>query len=116
MTDTIIVTPQPAVEVTVTPTTPSSSNPSTVNIYTGTPGPTGPVGPTGPTGPAGGNFLFTQNSSASTWNITHSLGYYPAVTVVDSAGTVVEGTTTYPSITTVTLTFSSPFSGYAYLS
>lgn len=101
MTDTIIVTPV--------------STPA-VSVYTSTPGPTGPAGPAGPAGASGGFLTFTQNSAASTWNITHSLGYYPAVTVVDSAGTVVEGTTSYPSITSVTLTFSSPFSGYAYLS
>jgi hypothetical protein len=116
MTDTIIVTPSPSVEVTVTPTTTSSTTPSTVSVYTGTPGPTGPVGPIGPQGPSGGSLTFTQNAVSTTWAITHALGYYPAVTTTDSAGTVIEGTISYPSITSVVVTFGIATSGFAYLS
>ena len=119
MTDTIIVTPSPAVEITVTAPTTTSATPSTVSVYTGTPGPTGPVGPTGPTGPqgtSGGSLTFTQNSVSTTWNITHALGYYPSVTTTDSAGTVIEGTIFYPSLTSVVVTFGIATSGFAYLS
>ena len=119
MTDTIIVTPSPVVEVTVTPSVTTSTNPGTVSVFTGTPGPTGPVGPTGPTGPqgvSGGSLTFTQNSVTTTWTITHALGYYPAVTTTDSAGTVIEGTISYPSLTSVVVTFGIATSGFAYLS
>jgi len=119
MTDTIIVTPPAAIEVTVTPASTSSSTPDTINVYTSTPGPTGPKGDTGATGPqgiSGGSLTFTQNSVSTTWTITHSLGYYPAVTTTDSAGTVVEGTISYPSLTSVVVTFGIAISGFAYLS
>ena len=59
--------------------------------------------------------VHTQSSAAETWNINHSLGGRPSVTVVDSSGTVVIGEVTYNSNTSVTITFTSPFSGYAYL-
>jgi hypothetical protein len=59
--------------------------------------------------------IFTQGSASSTWNITHALGGRPSVTVVDSAGTVVYGEVRYNSNTSITVTFSSPFSGFAYL-
>jgi hypothetical protein len=122
MTDTIIVTPSPAVQVTVTAPTTTSTSPSNVSVFTGTPGPTGPVGPAGPTGPTGpqgpgsGSLTFTQNAVSTTWTITHALGYYPSVTTTDSAGTVIEGTISYPSITSVVVTFGIATSGFAYLS
>lgn len=59
--------------------------------------------------------IFTQPIASSTWNITHALGGRPSVTVVDSAGTVVIGEVVYNSDTSVTVLFSAPFSGYAYL-
>lgn len=61
------------------------------------------------------NEVFIQNTAAAEWNITHSLNKRPSVTVIDSAGTVVEGTTTYISNSEITLTFTAPFSGKAYL-
>jgi hypothetical protein len=119
MVDTIVVTPSPAVQVTVATPTPTYSTPSNVSVYTGTPGPTGPAGPTGATGPQGasGGFLtFTQNAVSTTWTITHALGYYPSVTTTDSANTVIEGTISYPSLTSVVVTFEIATSGFAYLS
>lgn len=61
------------------------------------------------------NFVFTQNVAASTWVINHNLGKYVSVTIVDSAGTVVNGEIEYNSINQVTVTFRSPFTGEAYL-
>lgn len=58
----------------------------------------------------------SQGVSASTWTITHNLGYYPNVQVVDSGGTNVIGDITYNSINQLTITFSASFSGNAYLS
>jgi hypothetical protein len=59
--------------------------------------------------------IHTQSSASSTWNVTHELGGRPSVTIVDSAGTVVHGEVVYNSNTSITVLFSTPFSGYAYL-
>lgn len=56
-----------------------------------------------------------QATPASTWTITHTLGGKPSVTVVDSANTVVIGEVTYIGNTQVELSFTTPFSGFAYL-
>lgn len=61
-------------------------------------------------------YVHEQTASATTWTINHNLEFIPNITVVDTFGTVVEGSYDYPSNTTVVLTFSSPFSGRAFLS
>lgn len=60
-------------------------------------------------------YVHTQASASATWTITHDLGGRPSVTVVDSSGTVVVGEVRYDSNTVVTVLFTAPFSGYAYL-
>jgi hypothetical protein len=60
-------------------------------------------------------FIYTQATSSATWVITHPLGGHPSVTVVDSAGTAVVGEVKYDSTTQVTVSFTVPFSGLAYL-
>ncbi len=60
-------------------------------------------------------YVHNQNSAQTTWEITHNLNSHPSVTVVDSAGTVVYGEISYNSDIKITLTFSAPFSGKAYL-
>lgn len=60
-------------------------------------------------------YVHTQGSASTTWNITHELGGKPSVTVVDSGGTVVIGEVCYNSNTSITIKFTSAFSGYAYL-
>jgi hypothetical protein len=61
-------------------------------------------------------YVYTQSVPASTWNITHGLGFIPNITVVDSGGTVVEGSYNYPNNSSVVLTFTGSFTGKAYLS
>jgi hypothetical protein len=61
-------------------------------------------------------YVHIQSVPASVWNITHGLGFTPNITVVDTAGTVVEGSYNYPNSSTVVLTFIGAFSGRAYLS
>jgi hypothetical protein len=56
-----------------------------------------------------------QSVASTEWVITHALGGKPQVTIVDSADTVVIGTVLYNSNSQVTVSFSAPFSGYAYL-
>ena len=61
-------------------------------------------------------YIYYQNTPSDTWTISHNLTFHPNVTVVDSGGSGVEGEISYPSPTTVLLTFRSGFSGRAYLS
>lgn len=81
----------------------------------GTPGAPGADGTQGPPGPPAPNHVHTQSAPAAVWTIAHGLNRYPQVTVVDSAGTVVEGSITYDSLNTVTITFSAAFGGRAFL-
>lgn len=60
-------------------------------------------------------FVFTQNATATTWNIQHNLGKFPSITVIDSGNTVVTGEYTYIDNNNVQLNFSAAFSGKAYL-
>lgn len=99
--------------------TSTTASPTEVDVFgrQGPVGPEGPQGPQGPPGPAGedANFVFTQSTPASQWDITHDLGKTPAVMVVDSAGTVVQGRILVLSSSEIRLEFSAPFSGTAYL-
>lgn len=61
-------------------------------------------------------FNHQQGVSRDTWTIRHNLNFYPNVTVVDSAGTIVEGEITYTNKNSLVLNFQSAFSGNAYLS
>ena len=61
-------------------------------------------------------YTHTQGVSSATWTINHNLGFYPNLTVQDSAGTIYEGEITYTDSVSLTVTFSSAFSGKAYLS
>ena len=65
--------------------------------------------------PQAPTFIFTQNLPSTTWNITHNLGKFPSITVIDTGNTVVTGEYNYTSNTNVILTFSAAFSGKAYL-
>jgi hypothetical protein len=66
-------------------------------------------------GAGGSAYIHTQSAPASTWTIAHNLNRYPSVTVVDSANSVVIGNVTYLDTNNLVVTFSAPFSGYAYL-
>jgi hypothetical protein len=61
------------------------------------------------------NYVFNQMSASNTWNITHNLGKYPAVTIVDSAGNVVVGEVDYLNTNSIRVTFIGSFAGKAYL-
>ena len=85
-------------------------------------GPQGPSGIDGIAGPQGYmgvndvSYTHNQDVSASTWVINHNLDFQPNITIVDSAGTVVEGDYTYTNSTTVIAEFNGGFAGKAYLS
>ena len=61
-------------------------------------------------------YMHTQGSVSATWVIAHNLGFYPNVTVQDSGGTIYEGEIAYTNTNSLTVSFSSAFSGKAYLS
>jgi selenophosphate synthase len=63
-------------------------------------------------GGTGADKTYTQEfNAASTVTVTHNLGKYPAVTVMDSAGDAVEGDVLFTSSNGLTVSFSAPFSG-----
>lgn len=59
-------------------------------------------------------YIHEQIMSSSEWIVSHRLGKYPSVTIVDSAGSVVYGDVIYISKDEVLIKFSSEFSGKAY--
>ena len=60
-------------------------------------------------------FVFTQGVAATTWNITHNLGKFPSVSVINNNNIVINGEVTYVDNNNVQLNFSAGFSGKAYL-
>jgi hypothetical protein len=66
--------------------------------------------------PVSGSYIHIQSAAASTWTINHNLGYYPAVSIVDSGESVVIGDVTYISTNTLSVSFTASFGGKAYLS
>ena len=60
------------------------------------------------------NFVFTQNVASAKWEVQHDLDCWPAVTVVDSAGTEVVGDVQYIDKNKVVISFTAPFSGKAF--
>lgn len=83
----------------------------------GVQGPEGPIGPQGIQGPPGSvtNYTHYQIASSASWNIIHNLGLMPSVTVIDTGDNVVQGDIIYNDANSLTVSFSAPFSGTAYL-
>jgi hypothetical protein len=53
--------------------------------------------------------------ASASWVITHNLGRYPSVTVVDDNNKVVVGDIVYDNTNTITITFQTAFVGCAFL-
>lgn len=80
-------------------------------------GPEGPIGLTGPEGPAGissGFYRHHQATASARWIVQHDLTYPPAITVVDSAGTVLIADVNYIDDLTIQIDFSTPTAGFAF--
>lgn len=76
-------------------------------------GPQGTQGPQGPTGASGsGDKSFEMDFTAQSFiTVNHNLGKYPAVTVIDSSGNICIGNVDNLSKNTLTISFSSAFTG-----
>jgi len=64
----------------------------------------------------GGTYVHNQAVSSNTWVVTHNMGFFPSVSVVDSGGNMVIGDVTYISEDQISIAFSAYFGGKAYLS
>lgn len=60
-------------------------------------------------------YIHNQTIASASWQITHNLGRFPSVTIVDSANSEVIGEVAYNSNNQLTVSFSAAFSGKAYL-
>lgn len=60
-------------------------------------------------------FIHDQIASSMEWDIHHSLEKYPSVSVVDSGGNLVMGNVKYINKSNLVISFTSEFSGKAYL-
>lgn len=61
------------------------------------------------------HYEHNQTSASALWNISHNLGKYPSVMVVDSGNSVVVGEVEYVTDNTLRIQFNASFSGKAYL-
>lgn len=60
--------------------------------------------------------VYTQTSPSAEWNIAHTLGFTPNITIVDTEENVVEAAIEYLSATQIRATFSEAIAGKAYIS
>lgn len=60
-------------------------------------------------------YVWNSPSALSTWLIPHNLNRYPSVTVVDSTGNLVLTDVQYLDANTLSISFSLPVQGSAYL-
>jgi hypothetical protein len=61
-------------------------------------------------------YVHTQSSANTTWTITHNLGLFPSVMLVDNSGNVISANINYSSNNQVVVTFDLAQAGKAYLS
>lgn len=97
--------------------TPVLLPPATIAVVINGQGSSGTSGSSGTTGSSGAaaTYIFTQLAPITVWAIQHNLGRFPDVTVIDAHGAEVEGDVAYVDSNNLTITFSIPFAGTAYL-
>ena len=59
-------------------------------------------------------YVHYENMPNIEWSVTHNMNKYPSVTIVDSAGSIVEGAVDYINLSSCKITFCGAFSGKAY--
>lgn len=67
-----------------------------------------------PGGGSDASYLHEQTAPSATWTVTHMLGKYPSVTVVDSSHDEVVGSVNHVSINQTVISFSAAFAGRAF--
>lgn len=72
-------------------------------------------GPQGVSASAQIFYTHIQAVASAVWTINHNLNGEPTAVVLDSAGTQCEGTFSYPSKNQMVITFTSAFTGTAYV-
>lgn len=60
-------------------------------------------------------YVHDQQVAAATWTVNHNLGKFASVNVVDTVGDEVVADVTYNSVNQLTINFSAPISGKAYI-
>lgn len=60
------------------------------------------------------NYVHNQTAASALWTVSHNLGKYCAVTVVDSGGNIIVGNVEYANTNKLLIRFSSAVSGKAY--
>ncbi|MFE9812393.1 hypothetical protein [Streptomyces sp. NPDC005548] len=70
-------------------------------------------GPPGQDGTAGSTYQHAQTAPASTWQVAHSLGRYPNLSVITSDGRLVYADVTHASTDLAVITFPTPVAGTA---
>ena len=60
-------------------------------------------------------YVHEQGIASDTWEITHNLNKFPAIVLVDSAGTVFRAAVTYNSSNKCTIQMNGATTGKAYL-
>lgn len=59
--------------------------------------------------------IFSQTVASNTWSINHNLEKFPSIATVDSSGNLIIGEVNYQNNNSLTITFSAPLTGTAYL-
>ena len=110
------------VEKAASPTVAVTIPPAVSVVEVVVPGPAGPPGDKGEPGSPGPpgrdgdlSYVHLQSIPERVWTVSHGLGKNPSVSVVDSAGTEVDGDVSRIDDNALTITHAAPFSGVAYL-
>jgi hypothetical protein len=111
----VTVTQAPPINVAVAPAAAINVTVSQTQGLGGPPGKDGVQGRQGDPGPMGTTYTSLQSSPSKLWTIAHNLNRFPDVTVTDSTGREVGGDVDYIDANNLTVAFSAPFSGVAYL-
>lgn len=104
----------------VTIASPGPQGPQGLQGPQGIKGDTGNIGPAGADGstafdPLKVSFTYEQQSSSTTWSVTHNLGYRPSVFTTDYSKNTLEGDISHTDVNHLIITFTDSVVGYAYL-
>lgn len=61
------------------------------------------------------NYVHDQQVASNSWVVPHALNKYASVSIVNTANQAIVGDITYNSLNQLTITFTSPISGKAYI-